>query len=105
MYINNKNDELIRIEKSVSSSLSNTELEGSTTDLKQKGTYITPPIPFNTCEYIYKSSPYIFSSTHILSDDILFGDIQVYDDEDNEVTSITKILNKSLSLPIVLLLI
>lgn len=95
MYINNKNTELIRIEKSVSSSLNNTELEGSTTDLKQKGTYINPPIPFTTCEYIYKSSPYIFSSTHILADDILFGDIQVYDDKDDEVSSITRILNKS----------
>lgn len=94
IYINNFNKKLSNIQKSVAESLSN-RLTGTTTDLESTQQYIQPPVPFTTCEYIYRNNGYVFNACNILSDDLLYGDIEVYDHEDNVVTSITSILNQN----------
>ena len=94
IYINNSNDELAKISKSVSESL-NSRLTGSTVDLESTQQYINPPVPFTTCEYIYLNCADVFNSCNILKDDLLYGDIEVYDKEDNAIKSITNILNEN----------
>lgn len=88
------NKEILTIHKSIKENLENLDkklLQSTTKDLEEVSR-LTPPVRFQDAYYIFKNNAYLKNCCEILSKDILFGDIKVKTQDDEEINSIKKIL-------------
>lgn len=92
--LTNINEEVATIHKSIKENLENLTsniLQSTTKDLEDT-TVLTPPVRFADAYYIFRNNAYLKNCCEILSKDVLFGEIKVVNQDEEEVKSIKKSL-------------
>ena len=68
--------ELLRIEKSIANNLQNKYLfQSDNKDTADNTTELKPPIPMESCLYVFQNSSHVAKCCRILADDIIYNDI------------------------------
>ena len=96
--ITNINEEIATIHKSIKENLQNLNkglLQSTTRDL-QDISVLKPPVYFKDAYYIFTNNSYLKNCCEILSKDVLFGELKVTNQEEEEVNSIKKILGDNI---------
>lgn len=77
--------QLARIEKSIANNLQNKKLfESENKDVAETATELHPPIPMESCLYVFQKSSHVAKCCRILADDIIYNDIVLTPDTHDE---------------------
>ena len=77
--------QLARIEKSIANNLQNKKLfESENKDVAETATELHPPIPMESCLYVFQKSSHVAKCCRILADDIIYNDIVLTPDSHDE---------------------